>query len=127
MILFDGETNGYRHEILPFGVCNDIVQRAICVAAALHLAPRMPELRGPAEAGRATIIRKLKETADMNCSSGVFTEATWATIMLLIVTDLVTGNEDVLILYRMLQSYLKCRPPNTETSLTTFLIYQSQL
>jgi hypothetical protein len=64
MIMFDGETNGYRHEILPFGVCNDVVQRSICVAAALHLALRMPELRVSAEAGRVAIIRKLKENLD---------------------------------------------------------------
>jgi hypothetical protein len=127
MILFDGETNGYRHEILPFGVCNDVVQRSICVAAALHLAPKMPELRVPAEAGRAAIIRKLKENSDRRDPSDIFAETTWVTILLLIVTDLVTGNEDVLILYRMLQSYIKGRPPGLETPLTKFLMYQSQM
>jgi len=127
MILFDGEKNGYRHQVLPFGVCNDLVQRAICVAAALHLAPKMPELRRPAEEGRAAIIRKLRDNADVNGESGVFTEATWVAILLLIVTDLVTGNEDVLILYHMLQSYLKGRLPATETPLTRFVMYQSRL
>ena len=87
----------------------------------------MPELRRPAEEGRAAIIRKLRDNADVNGESGVFTEATWVAILLLIVTDLVTGNEDVLILYHMLQSYLKGRLPATETPLTRFVMYQSRL
>jgi hypothetical protein len=127
MVFFDGEENGYRRYVLPFAVYDSVVQRAVSVAAAFHLSNWMPMLRAPAEAGRAAIIRKLIEDAAMN-GDQVFTETTRATIILLIVADLVTGTKEVLILYRMLMSLLSGRKKSQYTTpLTEFLDYQSRV
>jgi len=128
MTLFDDERNGYRHHVLPFAVYDNVVQRAVSVAAAFHLSDRMPELRFPAEAGRAAIIRKLRETAVHDGNPHVFNETTWLTIILLIVSDLVTGSEDVFILYKMLVPFLDgTKTQRNPTLMTEFLEYQSRL
>ncbi|CAM1507610.1 Fc.00g072510.m01.CDS01 [Cosmosporella sp. VM-42] len=126
MILFDGHSNGYRHHILPYAVSNNMVQRAVCVAAAFHLIPHRPELRAPAEQGRAAIIQKLREEG--LASTTVFDEATWATILLLIVGDLVTGDEQVMILYHMLDALIRAREHYPlQSPLSEFLKSQSTL
>jgi hypothetical protein len=128
MTLFDDERNGYRHHVLPFAVYDNIVQRAVSVAAAFHLSDRMPELRFPAEAGRVAIIQKLREIAINDSNPHVFNETTWLTIILLIVSDLVTGSEDVFILYKMLVPFLDgTKKQRNPTPMTEFLEYQSRL
>lgn len=101
--MYDDETNGYRHQILPLAHCDPTLERAVCVAAAFHLSQRMPELRLPAESGRAVIISKLSQT------SHELNDKTWATIVLLIVADLITGHEHVIELYKMLITFLDAR------------------
>lgn len=128
MTLFDDERNGYRHHVLPFAMYDNVIQRAVSVAAAFHLSDRMPELRFPAEAGRAAVIQKLRETALRGGSSHVFSETTWLTIILLIVSDLVTGSEDVFILYKMLVPFLDgSKTRKASTPMMDFLEYQSRL
>jgi hypothetical protein len=128
MTLFDDERNGYRHHVLPFAVYDNVVQRAVSVAAAFHLSDRMPKLRFPAEAGRAAIIQRLRETAVNDNNSQVFSETNWLTIILLIISDLVTGSEDVFILYKMLVPFLDgSKGRGDQTPMTKFLEYQSRL
>ena len=127
MLMFDDEANGYRNQILPMAHSDLVVQRAICVVAAFHLSPIMPELRAPAESGRAAIISKLRHCSELD-------ERTWTILILLIVGDLVTGHEHVLVLYRMLVSFLDARRQaqndadgNSPSGLEKFLDYQSRL
>lgn len=136
MLLYDGEANGYRHQVLPLAHSDHVVERAVCVAAAFHLSRSMPELRLPAEAGRAAIISKLTQTRALDLS-----DATWATIILLIVADLVTGHEHIVTLYRILVAFLDmrsqqgtegmgCMPQHDlggDSPLAAFLHYQSRL
>lgn len=103
MLMYDDEANGYRRQILPLAHCDPTIERAVCVAAAFHLSQRMPELRLPAENGRAAIISKLSQT------SGDLSDKTWATIILLIVAELITGHEHVIELYKMLVAFLDAR------------------
>lgn len=103
MIMYDDEANGYRHQILPLAHCDPTIERAVCVAAAFHLSQRIPELRLPAENGRAAIINKLSRT------SWDLSDKTWATIVLLIVAELITGHEHVIELYKMLVAFLDAR------------------
>ena len=125
MIMYDDEANGYRHEILPLAHCNPVVGRAVCIAAAFHLSQRMPELRIPAESGRAAIVSKMSRTA---CQRDYLDDSTWATIILLIVADLVTGHEHIVTLYKMLIAFLGVRGQAQLTSpLAEFLYYQSRL
>lgn len=121
--MYDNEANGYRHQILPLAHCDPVVERAVCVAAAFHLSHRMPELRLPAENGRAAIVRKLSEM------SSDLSDSAWAILVLLIVADLVTGHEHVITLYKMLVAFLDARGQQrrTESPLSEFLYYQSKL
>ncbi|KAH6987991.1 hypothetical protein BKA56DRAFT_612724 [Ilyonectria sp. MPI-CAGE-AT-0026] len=128
MLLFNGASNGYRRYVLPFATSNRLVQRAVCVAAAFHLLPRRPELRAPAEQGRAAIIQRLREDGLSATGAPVLDDATWATILLLIVGDLVRGDEQVMILYHMLDAFVRARGGNEPKSqLETFLNSQSRL
>lgn len=130
MLLFDGDSNGYRRHVLPFAVSSPLVQRAVCVAAAFHLLPRRPELRAPAEQGRAAIIKRLREDGlSPSGAAPALDDATWATIVLLIVGDLVRGDEQVMILYHMLDAFLRARGPDrpAASELDKFLDSQSRL
>lgn len=128
MVMYDGGANGYRHQVLPLAHTNSIVERAVCVSAAFHLSRNSPELRLPAESGRAAIIKKLA-TMPSDLS-----DATWATILLLIVADLITGHEHVIALYKMLVAFLDARGRVSGphglgggTPLGDFLYYQSRV
>lgn len=128
MLMYDDGANGYRHQILPLAHSDSIVERAVCVAAAFHLSSTRPELRLPAEQGRAVIIQKLSAMPfDLS-------DATWATILVLIVAELVTGHEHVLTLYKILVAFLDARSQamgerglGGGTPLGEFLYYQSKV
>lgn len=127
MVLFDTDFYGYRHSVLPLACHDSMVQRAVSVTSALHLAATMPELRAPAESGRAAVVRKLRNDAASG-SATVLNDATWATLLLLIIGDLVTGHKDVLALHELLKTFLHARgdaPPMS--ALEEFLLYQSKL
>jgi hypothetical protein len=124
MILVDGLSNGYRYHILPPAMEDATVQRAVCVASAFHLSVQRPELRLPAEAGRAVIIKKLKDKAT---TEEVFSIRTWATIILLFVGELITGSHDIIISYRMLMSFVSAKGIDLDNSpLSLFLDQQSR-
>ncbi|KAI8960499.1 fungal-specific transcription factor domain-containing protein [Daldinia sp. FL1419] len=124
MVLFDDEANGYRHYILPVAYNEPLVQKAVCIASAFHLSAQKPRLRAPAEIVRASLICKLTEAS---ISSPDLSATTWATLVLLIVADLVIGHEDVLTLYNLLTAFLEVRGPlkASATQLERFLYFQS--
>lgn len=123
MVVFDDESNGYRYNILPMAHSELAVQKAVCVASAFHLSIKQPRLRNPAEIIRAGLIRELSEAAAVKPLS----ETIWATLVLLIVADLVTGHEDVSALYDLLTAFLNARGPlrEPETPLERFLYFQT--
>ncbi|PSR84031.1 hypothetical protein BD289DRAFT_434998 [Coniella lustricola] len=128
MLLYDDESNGYRYQILPLALSDPLIERAVCVAAAFHRSRRWPELRLPAERGQSAIIKKMTE------KSLDLSETTWATIIMLIMTDLIAGHEHIIILYNMLVSFIKAREQAKnvgvvaqETALEKFLNSQSKL
>ncbi|KAI1418131.1 fungal-specific transcription factor domain-containing protein [Hypoxylon sp. FL1857] len=123
-VVFDDEVNGYRHHVLPMAYSDPSVQRAVCVASAFHLAAKEPRLRAPAEIIRAGLIRKLSQASITNPD---LSEATWTTLILLIIADMVTGHEDVSALIDLLATFLDARGPLKEpaTELEKFLHFQS--
>ncbi|KAK5120754.1 hypothetical protein LTR85_006112 [Meristemomyces frigidus] len=129
MVLMD-EVNGYRHHILPFAFDDPIVQRAVCVTAAFHLSAKVPGLRQPAEAGRTAIIAKLREMAVRDEPTTVLSHSTWATILLLLVADLVVADNDMQTLFNMLLSFLKAKATDSRGNanpLLAFLQEQTEL
>ncbi|KAI1136621.1 hypothetical protein F5Y05DRAFT_390370 [Hypoxylon sp. FL0543] len=125
-VVFDDEVNGFRHHVVPMAHADPLVQRAVCVASAFHLAAKEPRLRAPAEVIRAGLIRKLSEASLVNPD---LSETTWATLILLILADVVTGHEDVSALIALLASFLDARGPLKEpaTELEKFLHFQSSI
>lgn len=106
MVVFDNDSNGYRDVLLPLAYQDDLVQRAVSVVAAFHLSSKRPDLLPIAESGRSAIIQKLRADAFAGESSKVFSMPTWATIILLLVGETVTGSRDFIHLYPMLTNLL---------------------
>ncbi|KAH6949730.1 hypothetical protein BKA56DRAFT_606829 [Ilyonectria sp. MPI-CAGE-AT-0026] len=124
MFLIDGEENGYRNHVLPLAHISPIIQRAVCITAAFHLTPHMPELLGVAERGRAAIISHLRERA--GCENAL-DDVTWTDITLLILGDLISGNDDVVSLYHVLASFIAARgTKDLKSPLAQFLYIQTQ-
>lgn len=106
MVIFDTGSNGYRNFLLPMAYQDDLVQRAVSVVAAFHLSTKRPDLIPLAETGRAEIIKRLRADAFAKESNKVFSTSTWATIILLLVGETVTGSRDFVHLYPMLTNLL---------------------
>ncbi|KAH7086061.1 hypothetical protein BKA63DRAFT_32045 [Paraphoma chrysanthemicola] len=107
MVVLDCISNGYRDVILPLAVENCMVQRAVAVVAAHHLAAKRPELHKPALAGQMAIISKLRRHAFEVDSEGILNTATLATVLVLLVGDTVTGGNDFVHLLHMLRFLLQ--------------------
>ncbi|KAG9756158.1 hypothetical protein KCU73_g5058, partial [Aureobasidium melanogenum] len=129
MVIFDTGFNGYRNSLLPMAYQDDLVQRAVSVVAAFHLSTKRPDLIPLAETGRAEIIKRLRADAFANESHEVFSTSTWATIILLLVGETVTGSRDFVHLYPMLTNLLSHnRLLETEMSAERgFLLQQSRM
>lgn len=108
MVVVDHPFNGYRNILLPLASQDPLVQRAVSVVAALHLGTKQSSLLRAAEEGRFAIIQRLRRDASYGRSSNVFSISTWATIILLLVGETVTGGHEFVQLYSMLQSILGC-------------------
>ncbi|KAG9855475.1 hypothetical protein KCU98_g1530, partial [Aureobasidium melanogenum] len=128
MVIFDTGFNGYRNFLLPMAYQDDLVQRAVSVVAAFHLSTKSPDLIPLAETGRAEIIKRLRADAFAKESNKVFSTSTWATIILLLVGETVTGSRDFVHLYPMLTNLLSHnRLLETEMSAERgFLLQQSR-
>ncbi|CBY01031.1 similar to C6 zinc finger domain containing protein [Plenodomus lingam JN3] len=102
MVVFDTVPNGYREFILPMAVENDVLRRAVGVVAAQHLSREQPELADAAEAGRSAIISRLRRESLYSPADQVFNAYTWATLIVLLVGETVTGSADYSFLVHML-------------------------
>lgn len=102
MVVLDGPFNGYRHIILPLAWNDEVLHRAVSVVAAHHLVPEVPGLMSPALAGQTAIISKLGRDSFNIKSSEIFTITNWATVLLLLVGETITGGNDFKYLLDML-------------------------
>lgn len=129
MVVVDHRSNGYRNILLPLASQDSLVQRAVSVVAALHLGEKQSQLFQAAEEGRSAIIQHLRRDASCNKYDKVFSLSTWATIILLLVGETVTGDHEFVYLYSMLQSVLGCSEylTNLFPDAGHFLLQQSQM
>ncbi|RAR13482.1 c6 zinc finger domain containing protein [Stemphylium lycopersici] len=103
MVLVENIPNGYHDLILPMATEDDVLRRAVGVVAAHHLSRRRPEMKVIAKTGRAAIISRLRQESRCNSVDQVFNRYTWATLVVLLLGELVNGNVD----YRFLIGILK--------------------
>jgi hypothetical protein len=97
MVVLDTASNGYRHLILPMALENSTLRRAVGVVAAQHL-----RRSSAAEAGRSAIISQLREDSMSGVAEKIFNKYTWATLIVLLVGETVTGSADYKFLVQML-------------------------
>ncbi|CRK05845.1 hypothetical protein BN1723_001638 [Verticillium longisporum] len=102
MVVLDFAGNGYRDVILPLAMQDDVLRRAISVVAAFHLAQKAPHLQQTALAGHQAIVQKLRRDSLMLRPDQLFTPYTWATIVVLLVGETITGADNFAYLLEML-------------------------
>ncbi|KAJ0109943.1 hypothetical protein J7T55_014745 [Diaporthe amygdali] len=126
MVILDKVSNGYREFILPMALQDEVLCRAVAVVAAQHLSQGLPALEVAAEKGRAAVISRLRR--DASFESQVFNEFTWATLIVLLVGETVTGNVDYGLLVQMLLCLSNNHAVKTKRSpLTQFLEAQTHM
>lgn len=102
MVVLDSVSNGYRQLILPMAYEDEILRRAVSVVAAQHLSRERPEMKHIAEAGRSAVISRLRRDSFTASPDKIFSKATWATLIVLLVGTTVTGSADFAFLVQML-------------------------
>jgi hypothetical protein len=103
MVVLDPQSNGYCDIILPIAYESPILQSAVSVVAAFHLSAEIPELQHAAEVGQMNIISRLRHDAASLPSNQVFNASTWATILVLLVGETITGGNDFVYLLEVLR------------------------
>ena len=101
MVVLDGKFNGYRDLILPLACEDDLVKGAVSVVSMYHLAPERPEMQFHADSGLQSIIRKLLERTSQ--LENALDLSAWATIIVLLVGETITGGSNLPFLFRILQ------------------------
>lgn len=126
MVVLDSICNGYRDVLLPLACEDELLQRAITAVAAQHLALLQPDkFQSLAEFGRATVISQLRRNS--SSPDRVFNVSTWATLVVLLVGETITGSSD----YSHLLHILDCLARNinqiTPSAATRFLTQQTHM
>ncbi|POR38847.1 Uncharacterized protein TPAR_00938 [Tolypocladium paradoxum] len=104
MVIFDLTGNGYRQIILALAYQDETVGRAVSVIAAFHLAQKAPHMRMAAEMGQQAISSRLCRDSLRLEPNRFFSLSTWATILVLLVGDTITGSNNYVHLLELLSS-----------------------
>ncbi|EUC27996.1 hypothetical protein COCCADRAFT_110278 [Bipolaris zeicola 26-R-13] len=128
MVVFDDNKNGYRSLVLPMALEDDLLRQAVGVVAAQHLSHQRPELQGAAEAGRAAVISRLRNDSLQQSADKVFNKFTWATLVVLLVGETVTGSADYRFFVQMLLSLSMSNPGrDADPIISNFLQAQTNM
>lgn len=128
MVVLDDNSNGYRSLVLPMALEDDLLRRAVGVVAAQHLSRQRPELKDAAEAGRAVVISRLRNDSLSLSTDIVFNKFTWATLIVLLVGETVTGSPDFPFFVQMLLCLSKNNPEkDLDQGLLAFLQAQTHM
>ncbi|CAG7934874.1 unnamed protein product [Penicillium nalgiovense] len=125
MVLLDHISNGYRDILLPLACEDELVQRAVGVVASQHLALHSPSYQSFADQGRATLISRL--CRDSTSPSRVFTTSTWATLIVLLVGETITGSSEYAHLLRTLTYLVQNADQIASSSARQFLSQQTHM
>ena len=129
MVVFDGKFNGYRDIILPLALQDNVLRRAVSVVAAQHINADIPALMRPAAAGQLAIISKLRRDSFNLSSTELFNASTWATILMLLVGETITGEDNFAYLLEMLVFVSNaCQPGfNMPANVYEFFMQQTRM
>lgn len=119
MVVFDFSGNGYRNILLPLACEDELVGQAISVIAAFHLSQQAPHMRMAAEVGQQAILSKLFRDSLQLEPKRLFSLSTWATILVLLVGDTITGANNYVHLLEILSNLAKSSDAVESLSKTT--------
>ncbi|PYH90948.1 hypothetical protein BO71DRAFT_443549 [Aspergillus ellipticus CBS 707.79] len=126
MVVLD-VSNGYRDILLPMAFEDELLQEAIVVVATQHLVPRQPALQAAADSRRSAVITRLREASQHDSPDLVFNLSTWATLIVLLVGETVTGSSEYIHLLRTLLTLSKNIRNPGNPSLDEFLTKQTDM
>lgn len=102
MVVLDFSGNGYRKILLPLACESDMVQEAVAVVSAFHLSDEYPEMRMEAEARQHRILTQLRQLGSLPQPNQLLSLPSWATILVLLVGDTITGSNNYIYLLELL-------------------------
>ncbi|RDH35994.1 hypothetical protein BDQ94DRAFT_158169 [Aspergillus welwitschiae] len=120
-------SNGYRDIILPMAFEDSLLQQAVAVVAAQHLGSRHPSCRAATESSRSAIISRLRRDSQLGSPDLVFNSSTWATLIVLLVGETVTGSSEYSHLLRTLLTLAQNMKSVGNTELRDFLTKQTDM
>ncbi|PWY82098.1 hypothetical protein BO70DRAFT_35266 [Aspergillus heteromorphus CBS 117.55] len=120
-------SNGYRDILLPMAFENELLQEAIVVVATQHLVPRQPVLQEAAESRRSAVISRLRHASQIDSPDIVFNLSTWATLIVLLVGETVTGSPEYIHLLRTLLTLSRSITTPGTSPLQEFLAKQTEM
>ncbi|KAJ5683487.1 hypothetical protein N7462_006652 [Penicillium macrosclerotiorum] len=127
MVVFDNMSNGYRNILLPLACEDKLLREAIVVVATQHIALSDPSHQRFAEESRAAIISHLCQESLQMSTDRVFTLSNWATLIVLLVGETITGSAE----YSHLLQTMICLSQNidgmTPSAERLFLTKQTQM
>ncbi|KAJ5174067.1 uncharacterized protein N7500_001998 [Penicillium coprophilum] len=125
MVVLDHVSNGYRDILLPLACEDELLQRAVGVVAAQHLALNNPSYQSVADRGRAALISRL--CRDSTSPDRVFNTSTWATLIVLLVGETITGSSEYGHLLRTLMCLVQNADQIAPSSARRFLSQQTHM
>ncbi|CAG7920640.1 unnamed protein product [Penicillium olsonii] len=127
MVILDGISNGYRDVLLPLACEDPLLQRAICVVATQHLALHNTNHKNAADQDRAAVISRLRRDSLQSSPDRVFSVSTWATLIVLLVGETITGSSECGYMLQTLISLAGNIPQAESSQLTWFLQQQTHM
>lgn len=127
MVVLDNVSNGYRDVFLPLACEDELLRTAIGVVASQHLALYNPSFQSAADQGRAVIISRLRRDSLEASPDRVFNLSTWATLIVLLVGETITGSSEYSHLLQTLMCLIQNVGQIAPSAARDFLTQQSHM
>jgi hypothetical protein len=126
MVVVDSDFNGYRSLLLPMAAADETVRSAVCVASLGYLSHRNPALAHRADIEFQHILSQLRRRT---LSSNDLTDlSAWATIIVLLTAETITGGSNFPRLFRVLQHLAAANTESyTKSVVHSFLAEQTRM
>lgn len=102
MVVFDSDSNGYRSVILSLAYQDDMVRQAVLVVSGFHLSRKSPHFRLDAEIEQQALLSRLYRNSQQHKPEQVLNMSSWATILVLLVGETITGSNNYIYLLDLL-------------------------
>lgn len=127
MVILDDVANGYRDVLLPLACEDQLLQRAICVVATQHLALHNSHYQKAADQSRAAVISQLRRDSLQSSPDRIFNVSTWATLIVLLVGETITGSSECGHMLQTLISLARNISQAAPSRVTHFLLQQTHM